>query len=81
MSKSPHTSNDPLMLDCIAGDSAVTRLGPHADFGGPNIVEHNSGLSWDLSSRIVCLLSRCHCGPHRRFTNYSLWTQLSVMNL
>jgi len=42
---------------------AVTQLGPHTDYGGPNTVEHNSGLSRDLSSRTVRLPSRCRCGP------------------
>jgi len=37
------TSNDQLMLDYIVGDSSGDLLGSHADYGGPNTVQHNSG--------------------------------------
>ena len=35
-------SDDQLMLDCGAGNSNVTQLGLHADYGGRNTVERNS---------------------------------------
>jgi hypothetical protein len=80
MSKSPHT---PMTGSCSTVAQVIQSgdpVGLHADHGGPNTVEQNSGLSRDLLSRTVRLLSCCRCGPHRRFTNYSLWTQLSLMN-
>ena len=72
MSNSLRTSNDQLMLDYIAGDSSGDQLGLMPITTGRTLSKHNSGLSRDLSSPTVHLLSCCRYGPHRGLTNDSL---------